>query len=92
MMSANTEDFLKSIINISHAWEELLKHLVSAVASLRGGGASGNMLNTDKVVKDRNHVLLEELKTIIRRVSNFYKYPCLILCIKLVNCVMRKEF
>nr|XP_042134735.1 prolactin-3D4-like [Peromyscus maniculatus bairdii] len=60
-----TEDLLKTMINISHAWEEPLKHLISAVPSLPG--ASDEMLKTANAVKDKTHVLLEGIKTILSR-------------------------
>ncbi|KAL1764417.1 prolactin-3D4 isoform X1 [Sigmodon hispidus] len=60
-----TEDLLKTIINISHAWEEPLKHLISAVDVLPG--ASDKMVKSASAVKDKNHVLLEGLKTILSR-------------------------
>ncbi|OBS71250.1 hypothetical protein A6R68_00209 [Neotoma lepida] len=53
------------MINISHAWEEPLKHLVSAVPTLPG--ASNDMLKKANAVKDRNHVLQEGMKTILSR-------------------------
>ncbi|OBS71483.1 hypothetical protein A6R68_13940, partial [Neotoma lepida] len=58
-----TEDLLKIVINISHAWEEPLKHLVSAVSTLQG--ASDNMLRKVSAMKDRHHVLLEGLNAIL---------------------------
>ncbi|XP_028737765.1 prolactin-3D4-like isoform X1 [Peromyscus leucopus] len=60
-----TEDLLKTMINISHAWEEPLKHLVSAVPTLPE--ASDKMLKTANAVKDKTHVLLEGMKTILSR-------------------------
>ncbi|KAL1765334.1 prolactin-3D4 isoform X1, partial [Sigmodon hispidus] len=61
----NTEDLLKAIINISLAWEEPLKHLVSALAALPGG--FDEMVKIASNVKDRNRVLLEGLETILSR-------------------------
>ena len=69
-----TEDLLEAITNVSHAWVKLLKYLLSTGAPLPG--TSGNMLKTDNIVKDRNYVLLEAFKTILSRVSSFYKCPC----------------
>ncbi|XP_036042704.1 prolactin-3D4-like [Onychomys torridus] len=60
-----TEDLLKTMINISHAWEEPLKHLVSAVPTLPG--ASDKMLKIANAVKDKIHVLLAGMKTILSR-------------------------
>ncbi|XP_005066494.2 prolactin-3D1-like [Mesocricetus auratus] len=71
-----TEDLLRAIVNITHAWEEPLKHLLSAVPTL--SGASDNMLKTAKAVKDRNHILLEGLETILNRTQVEYEddaYP-----------------
>ncbi|KAM7322754.1 hypothetical protein ACRRTK_018259 [Alexandromys fortis] len=60
-----TEDLLKAIINITNAWEEPLKHLVSAVPSLPK--PSDDMLKTVNAVKAKSLVLLEGLKTILNR-------------------------
>nr|XP_042134729.1 prolactin-3D4-like [Peromyscus maniculatus bairdii] len=49
-----------------------LKYLVSAEANL--SGASDSMLKRAINVKDRNHELLEGLKTIFNRVSHFYRF------------------
>ncbi|XP_052582958.1 prolactin-3D4-like isoform X2 [Peromyscus californicus insignis] len=63
-----TEDLLKTLINISHAWEEPLKHLISAVPTLPG--ASDIMMKTANAVKDKTHVLQEGMKTILSRSQN----------------------
>ncbi|XP_051050054.1 prolactin-3D4 [Phodopus roborovskii] len=63
--NTKTEDLLKAINNITHAWEEPLKHLLSAVPTLPG--SSENMLKSANAVKERNHVLLEGLETILNR-------------------------
>ncbi|KAM7322753.1 hypothetical protein ACRRTK_018258 [Alexandromys fortis] len=62
-----TEDLLKAIVNITNAWEEPLKHLVSAMPSLPK--PSDNMLKTTNAVKAKNIVLLEGLKTILNRAT-----------------------
>ncbi|CAO2595579.1 Prl3d4 [Lemmus lemmus] len=66
-----TEDLLKAIVNITHAWEEPLKHLVSAVPSLPK--PSDSMLKTVNSVKDRNHVLHDGLKTLLNRTQTVYE-------------------
>ncbi|XP_038190229.1 prolactin-3D1-like [Arvicola amphibius] len=66
-----TEDLLKAIINITNAWEEPLKHLVSAVTSLPK--PSDNMLKTANTLKHKNLVLLEGLKTILNRTKIVYE-------------------
>ncbi|KAL6088721.1 hypothetical protein STEG23_000812, partial [Scotinomys teguina] len=63
-----TEDLLKTMINISHAWEEPLKHLISAVPTLQK--ASGKMLKTANALKDRIHVLMEGIEIILSRIQN----------------------
>uniref|UniRef100_A0A8C2M8K9 Prolactin-3D4-like n=1 Tax=Cricetulus griseus TaxID=10029 RepID=A0A8C2M8K9_CRIGR len=60
-----TEDLLKAIVNITHSWEEPLKHLLSAVPTLQG--ASDNMLKSANAVKERNHILLEGIEAILNR-------------------------
>ncbi|XP_076429201.1 prolactin-3D4 isoform X2 [Peromyscus maniculatus bairdii] len=60
-----TEDFLKTMINISHAWEEPLKLLISAVPTLPG--ASDKMLKRANVVRNRTRVLQEGMKIILSR-------------------------
>ncbi|XP_036042731.1 prolactin-3D4-like [Onychomys torridus] len=60
-----TEDLLKAMINISHAWEEPLRHLVSAVPTLPG--ASDKMLKRASAVKNRTRVLQEGMKIILSR-------------------------
>ncbi|KAK7824734.1 hypothetical protein U0070_020241, partial [Myodes glareolus] len=66
-----TEDLLKAIINITNAWEEPLKHLVSAVTSLPK--PADNMLKIANTLKNRNAVLLEGLKTILNRTKTVYE-------------------
>ncbi|XP_049998431.1 prolactin-3D1-like [Alexandromys fortis] len=66
-----TEDLLKAIVNITNAWEEPLKHLVSAMPSLPK--PSDNMLKTTNAVKAKNIVLLEGLKTILNRTQIVYE-------------------
>ncbi|XP_057643037.1 prolactin-3D1-like [Chionomys nivalis] len=66
-----TEDLLKAIVNITNAWEEPLKHLVSAMPSLPK--PSDNMLKTANAVKDKNLVLLQGLKTILNRTQIVYE-------------------
>ncbi|CAO2595583.1 Prl3d4 [Lemmus lemmus] len=66
-----TEDLLKAIVNITHAWEEPLKHLVSAVPSLPK--PSDSMLKTINSVKNRNLVLHDGLKTLLNRTQTAYE-------------------
>ncbi|KAL6088986.1 hypothetical protein STEG23_021143 [Scotinomys teguina] len=63
-----TEDLLKTMINISHAWEEPMKHLISAVPTLQK--ASDKMLKTANALKDRIHVLIEGIEIILSRSQN----------------------
>ncbi|XP_003509888.2 prolactin-3D4-like [Cricetulus griseus] len=60
-----TEDLLKAIVNITHSWEEPLKHLLSAVPTLPG--ASDNMLKSANAVKEKNHILLEGIEAILNK-------------------------
>ncbi|XP_052585602.1 prolactin-3D4-like [Peromyscus californicus insignis] len=60
-----TEDLLKAMINISHAWEEPLKHLISAVPTLKE--ASDKMLKRANAVRNRTRVLQEGMKVILSR-------------------------
>ncbi|XP_059111602.1 prolactin-3D4-like [Peromyscus eremicus] len=60
-----TEDLLKAMINISHAWEEPLKYLISTVPILKE--ASDKMLKRANAVRNRIRVLQEGMKIILSR-------------------------
>ncbi|EGV96266.1 Prolactin-3D4, partial [Cricetulus griseus] len=65
------EDLLKAIVNITHSWEEPLKHLLSAVPTLPG--ASDNMLKSANAVKEKNHILLEGIEAILNKTEDLLK-------------------
>ncbi|XP_042134654.1 prolactin-3D1 isoform X1 [Peromyscus maniculatus bairdii] len=69
-----TEDLLKAMITMSHAWEEPLKHLISAVPTLKE--SSDKMLQRTNALRNRTLVLQERMKIILTRSQNeFEKDP-----------------
>ncbi|XP_052012179.1 prolactin-3B1-like [Apodemus sylvaticus] len=62
----NSEDLLKVSITILQAWEEPIKHMVAAVASLPN--VPDTLLSKTKELEERMLGLLEGLKTIFSRV------------------------
>ncbi|XP_028637592.1 prolactin-3B1-like [Grammomys surdaster] len=61
-----SEDLLKVSISILQAWEEPLKHMVAAVATLPH--VTDTLLSRTKELEERTQGLLEGLRTIIYRV------------------------
>ncbi|XP_032740662.1 prolactin-3B1 [Rattus rattus] len=64
---AKSEDLLKVSITILQAWQEPLKHIVAAVATLPDG--SDTLLSRTKELEERIQGLLEGLETILSRVQ-----------------------
>ncbi|XP_050999221.1 prolactin-3B1-like [Acomys russatus] len=61
----NSEDLMKMSISILQAWEEPLKHMVYAMATLPG--MSDDMLSRAKELEERIHKLLEGLKILLSK-------------------------
>ncbi|XP_052585783.1 prolactin-3D4-like [Peromyscus californicus insignis] len=63
-----TEDLLKVMITISHAWEEPLKHLISAVPTLKED--SDKIFQRANALRNRTCALQERMKIILSRSQN----------------------